>query len=143
MSGAGDDRWRMQRGPQPASGGRPQRGVGHNPPSSGPANWTSVEKGGRSTPASGPTEGRMMPAPRFDAQEAKELLQKAFQDATRHGDPDRATLYKPVNGAATTNKPASPWASKANHMANSLDFFVQLRKGVAALQHPQPGAEHP
>ncbi|KAI9749995.1 MAG: hypothetical protein M1815_002077 [Lichina confinis] len=155
MSGAGEDRWRMQCGPQPASGARPQRGAGPNPPSSGPANWTSVEKGGRKTSASGPAEGRTMPAPRFDAQEAKELLQQGCYSSRLNsplqppdralglGDPDRATLYKPANGAVTTNKSASPWASKANQMANGLDFFVQLRKGVAALQHPQPGVEHP
>ena len=32
------------------------------------------------------------------------------------GDPDRATLYKPANGAVTTNKSASPWASKGAYL---------------------------
>lgn len=85
-----------------------------------------------------PAEERAREMAGFDAQEAKVMMQQAFQGATRPGNPDRAILYKAVNGAAVSSKSASPWGAKANQMANGQDFFVQLRKGVAALQHPPP-----
>ncbi|KAI9790454.1 MAG: hypothetical protein M1816_005118 [Peltula sp. TS41687] len=38
-------------------------------------------------------------------------------------------------GETVKAKAAGPWGSKPNHMANGQDFFVQLRKGMATLQH--------
>lgn len=70
---------------------------------------------------------------------------------------DKNGVYRAPDGEPPNTKTGGPWASKraylalmffagigladciasplANYMANGLDFFVQLRKGITTLQH--------
>ncbi|EXJ78217.1 hypothetical protein A1O3_09378 [Capronia epimyces CBS 606.96] len=61
----------------------------------------------------------------FNSDAVEAILQQGY-DA-------KAPLYKPETKTQTA-KPESPWGLKPGAMANGKDFWLDLRKQVAALQ---------
>ncbi|EXJ88433.1 hypothetical protein A1O1_05363 [Capronia coronata CBS 617.96] len=57
----------------------------------------------------------------------------AVEAVLRQGLDTKAPVYKPETTPQTT-KPESPWGLKPGAMANGKDFWLDLRKQVAALQ---------
>ncbi|KAK7728501.1 hypothetical protein SLS57_002389 [Botryosphaeria dothidea] len=68
----------------------------------------------------------------FNSKEAKVTMKKWYQEANAIGADGKSSLYKPQGDAAPRS--AGPWGSKPNTMANGQDFWVQLRKQIAALE---------
>jgi len=57
----------------------------------------------------------------------------AVEAMLKQGYDGKATLYKPDAKAQTSN-PQSPWGVKPGAMASGKDFWLELRRQVAALQ---------
>ncbi|KIW65272.1 hypothetical protein PV04_07545 [Phialophora macrospora] len=57
----------------------------------------------------------------------------AVEAMLKHGYEPKITLYKPDAKLQTPN-PSSPWGAKPGAMANGKDFWLDLRRQVAALQ---------
>ncbi|KAL2444530.1 hypothetical protein ABEF95_016998 [Exophiala dermatitidis] len=58
----------------------------------------------------------------------------AVDAALKQGYDLRAPLYKPEPNVAQPARPETPWGLKPGSMANGKDFWLDLRKQVAALQ---------
>ncbi|KAJ9647711.1 hypothetical protein H2204_000341 [Knufia peltigerae] len=57
----------------------------------------------------------------------------AVEATLRQGYDAKALLYKP-DAKAPATKPESPWGAKPGAMAGGKDFWLELRKQIAALQ---------
>ncbi|KAJ5100249.1 hypothetical protein N7456_006301 [Penicillium angulare] len=120
MSGSGDNRWRgpgRQSSQRHAGNGNRDRTGGHGGAQGGNASW------------SGPSQAQEqhVPVRGFNAAEAKNVLRRET----------KPTLYKPT-GKDANQRSGGPWGAKSNTMANGKDFFIELRKQVAALQKGGP-----
>ncbi|PGH18945.1 hypothetical protein AJ80_04272 [Polytolypa hystricis UAMH7299] len=165
MSGTGDDRWRGGRGYDhhrqsgPRGGGFRDRQMGghqqdrHGNNRGQGAHMNSA--GSWSQPPMGPPQEQHVPVRGFNTAEAKDALKKGYQAATSGGisyylpnlpsfrrsslfNTDTgppAIVYKPVAKDSNSVRPSGPWGSKPNSMINGKDFFLELRKQIAALQN--------
>ncbi|KAL9119567.1 MAG: hypothetical protein Q9187_003881 [Circinaria calcarea] len=99
--------------------------------------WTTNNRRSRDSP----TQEQHIPVKGFNAQETRDALKKAI--ASVAAEDLKSLRYKATGGPAANVKTGGPWASKdpfpnnsaVNTMSSGKDFFLELRKQMAALQH--------
>ncbi|KAJ5562370.1 hypothetical protein N7535_003177 [Penicillium sp. DV-2018c] len=120
MSGSSDNRWRG--GPSRHGSQRNNRDKtgGHG----------NVRDNNTAWGASQPPQEPHVPVRGFNAAEVKNTLKKGPEAA-------KSVPYKPQPKDGPQPR-STAWGPKAQNMANGKDFFLELRKQVAALQRNGP-----
>ncbi|KAJ5482509.1 hypothetical protein N7475_001321 [Penicillium sp. IBT 31633x] len=122
MSGSSDNKWRggpSRQASQRNSNNRDKTG-GQGSTRDNNAAWG----------ASNPPQEQHVPVRGFNAAEVKNILKKGPGEL-------KSTPYKP-HSKDGPNQRSTAWGPKAQNMANGKDFFLELRKQIAALQRSGP-----
>ncbi|KAJ5794535.1 hypothetical protein N7457_001134 [Penicillium paradoxum] len=130
MSGSSENRWRG--GPSRQAS---QRNSNNRDKTGGQA---SARDNNAAWSASNPPQEQHVPVRGFNTAEVKNILKKGSAEG-------KSTLYKPISKDGPkdgskdgSNQRSAAWGPKAQNMANGRDFFLELRKQIAALQRTGP-----
>ncbi|KAH7402685.1 hypothetical protein BKA66DRAFT_6798 [Pyrenochaeta sp. MPI-SDFR-AT-0127] len=147
MSGAGENRWRRQgqanRQNQDRTSGSttPAKEGGRQQAMSALSGNAWGTKGKAAGPAPVATAQAQpehhTPVRDFNANEVKDFLRKKYLESTA----DQPSVYHKVQGDSVAKRSSGAWGVKGNMshlMPSGQDFFTQLKKQLASIDHNKP-----
>ncbi|KAJ5715933.1 uncharacterized protein N7483_013114 [Penicillium malachiteum] len=124
MSGSGENKWRgpgRQSSQRHSGNANRDRTGGQGGAQGGNNTWGNTSS----------SQEQHVSVRGFNTAEAKSILKRGPNET-------KPIFYKPTGKDASSQRSGGPWGAKSNTMANGKDFFVELRKQVAALQKGGP-----
>ncbi|KAL2444554.1 hypothetical protein ABEF95_017051 [Exophiala dermatitidis] len=120
--------------PHANSSQQSRKGAGAKSGSNASLSRSTDNNGQNGSAAAGQPTGNIVPSSEEQYTPTAGFNYDAVDAALKQGYDLRAPLYKPEPNVAQTTKPETPWGLKPGSMANGKDFWLDLRKQVAALQ---------
>ncbi|KAK7900718.1 hypothetical protein LTR67_003002 [Exophiala xenobiotica] len=127
-----------RKGPEPRGANQQRQSGGSRDVTLGPSQSRKGGKAGssmnRNTDAAQNGSSTLTMIPPNDHVPMAGYNSDAVEAMLKQGYEARAPLYRPEVKSQGTTKAESPWGTKPGAMASGKDFWIDLRKQVAALQ---------